>query len=136
MKLAQYQAIERRARSRHSTATERADAERQLATASVTGTVYRPVYFGSGRESLEDAICSLMAQTGHSRKAIKTRIKNATVRLPSGYDAYTDRTVAQAIGQSAIGTGSCQTYRIVEQDIDATGPDISEASGDGWRAIS
>lgn len=135
MKLSQYQQLEQRSRSRHATAGERAEAAKQLATARVTGTVFRAVFFGSGCESVAEAVSLLVAQTHHSSKSIKTRIANAAVTVAGGETAYTDREVAEAIGQSAIGTGSCTSYRIVEQDIDAVGADISEPSGEGWRQV-
>lgn len=138
MTLKQYQRLVRTTTSRHSSLQEREAAKEKLAWAEkhdpVSGTVYRPVAFGSGMPKGE-MVDYIVGRTGCTKIEARRRIKAAATKV-DGMTVYTDRLVAEAAGADCVGMGSCTSYRVAEGDPDAIGDaDISEAAGDGWRLV-
>lgn len=137
MKLAEYQALESDANSRHATPQEREARKEALAkklkSDPISGTVYVPVWFGSGRA--KGAIEDLVAATkGVSKREAKNIIKASARKTSHGQEAYTDLDVARAAGEDCVGNGSITNYAVCESDLDAPDScDISIAQGDGWR---
>jgi hypothetical protein len=135
MKLSEYQSIAEKANSRTASRSDCAAASSQLATAQVTGTVYRPVYFGSG--SAKGEFVDLVSSSFGVRKSeAKRLIKESTVECDGGVIAYSDPRIAHCEGQDHVGMGSCTAYRVVEADPEhAWAADISDTKGLGWRMI-
>jgi hypothetical protein len=139
MKIAELQDLQKIVSNRTGdyTRAERDAAEKKIATAKITGTVFVPVHFGSGRAKGE-AVESIRRSRGlRSNKQAAAAIKAATVVVDGGVTAYTERDIAEAIARDHVGMGSCTDYAVCEADPEAAHDcDISESSGRGWRRLS
>lgn len=140
MTLKEYQDLVAATTDRHATISERAEAkqalDRRLISDRVTGTVFVPVFFGSGRAKGEATQLVRIALGLKSSKHADNAIAAATVECSNGVTAYSRREIAAAIGEDHVGMGSCTDFGVCEADPDcAYDCDISTTSGQGWRRV-
>lgn len=139
MKIAELQDLQKIVSNRTGdyTRAERDAAEKKIAAAKITGTVFVPVTFGSGPRKGEAADEIRRSRGLKSTRQAVAAIRAATVVVDGGVTAYTDRDIAEAIGRDHVGMGSCTDFAVCEADPEAAHDcDISESSGRGWRRIS
>lgn len=138
MKISEFQDLQKIVRNRTGDYTrgERAEAEKKIAAAKITGTVFVPVTFGSGGRKGDAAEEIRIVRGLKSTKAAEAAIKAATVKIDGGVTAYTERDIAEAIGRDHVGMGSCTDYAVCEADPEAAHDcDISTFSGRGWWRV-
>jgi hypothetical protein len=138
MKIAELQNLQRIVNDRAGdyTRAEREEAEKKIAAAEITGTVFVPVYFGSGGRKGEAADEIRIVRGLKSTRQAEAAIKAATVTVDGGVTAYTERDIAEAIGRDHVGMGSCTDFAVCEADPEAAQDcDISTISGRGWRRV-
>lgn len=136
MKIAELQDLQKIVRNRTGdyTRAERAEAEKKIAAAKITGTVFVPVTFGSGASKGEAADEIRIARGLKSTRQALAALAAATVTVDGGVTAYTERDIAEAIGRDRVGMGSCTNFAVCEADPEAAHDcDISTSSGRGWR---
>jgi|GEM_PF-3773185 hypothetical protein len=135
MKISELQDLQKIARNRTGdyTRAERAEAEKKIAEAKITGTVFVPVFFGSGPAKGDAEEEVRIARGLKSTRQARAAIKAATVTVDGGVTAYTELDIAEAIGRDHVGMGSCTDYAVCEADPEAAHDcDISTSSGRGW----
>ncbi len=134
MKISELQDLQKIANNRTGdyARAEKLDAEKKIATDKITGTVFVPVYFGTGASKGEAANQLAIRRQIRVREAARiirdSRVDDINV------EAYTARDVAWIIGEDRVGMGSCTNFTVCEADPDAACEcDISRSSGRGWR---